>query len=467
MNLIWFRNDLRVDDNPALFHAAKNTNTPVAGVYFLCKKQWRRHQVGSNQQALIVKALQNLRHELSQLGIPLIVIDASEFDRIHIVFRKLIEQLQVTDVYFNIEYPINERRRDKHLIDLFAKQVTFHRYVGDSLVAPWKVVNGQGQGYKVFSAFARAAYKLIDEEPLIAYPIPIAREQNLTELNQKFDLFNADLPAVTPSAQGIPLVGASHLNAQLDKFIQNNVSDYQSNRDFPGIDGTSELSAPLAIGALSVRRCYQQAKENAGQSAHTWINELMWRDFYRSVMWHYPHVCQGKAFNAVEKNIIWSQNNEDLLRWQNGQTGIPIIDAAMMQLRSLGWMHNRLRMIVASYLTKNLWLDWRLGEMFFSQHLFDFDFASNNGGWQWCSSVGTDAAPYFRIFNPAAQQKKFDPQAKFIKHWIPQLESLSAKEIHQFESKQLPNYPSPQVDLKVSRKAAIETFKAAKSTFVE
>jgi deoxyribodipyrimidine photo-lyase len=175
-------------------------------------------------------------------------------------------------------------------------------------------------------------------------------------------------------------------------------------------------------------------------------------------------VSRGQAFNKVDRAIKWDVSNSAFAAWQRGETGIPIIDAAMKQLVTTGWMHNRLRMVVASYLTKNLFMDWRIGEAFFAEHLFDYDFSSNNGGWQWCASVGTDAAPYFRVFNPASQQKRFDPEAKFIKCWLPQLAQYSAKDIHRFETHPLNNYPPMQVNLKSSRQQAIETFKTAKLT---
>lgn len=461
MNLVWFRSDLRVDDNPALFHAAQDSQTPVVGVYFLCQKQWQQHQVGINQQFLILKALRQLQEKLQGLGIPLIIIDAKDFSGISRQLKKLITHLKISDVYFNIEYPINERRRDKQLVDVFAGEVNFHRYVGDSLVAPWKIVNGQQEGYKVFSAFARSAHKQLDQSPIVLYPEPAPRHQNIDqELLAK--LGNARIPVLSPTAEIVPDIGEHQVKLALNWFIENHVSEYQETRDYPELNGTSELSAALAIGVLSVRHCYQAAKEYSVQSTKTWINELVWRDFYRAVMWHYPHVCRGLPFNPVGGNIQWSCDMKALERWQQGKTGVPIIDAAMMQLVKFGWMHNRLRMIVASYLTKNLWIDWRLGESFFAKHLYDYDFASNNGGWQWCSSVGTDAAPYFRIFNPAAQQKKFDSKAQFIKRWLPQLADFKAADIHRFETHQLKDYFSPQVDLKVSRQLAIDNFKAAK-----
>jgi len=230
-----------------------------------------------------------------------------------------------------------------------------------------------------------------------------------------------ELPEVKITSKKIPEISSHHLIKQLKSFCQNSVSNYSDTRDFPAIQGTSELSAGLALGCLSVQRCYQEAIQHSQPS--TWVNELI-----------------------------------------QAKTGIPIIDAAMRQLLDTGWMHNRLRMIVASYLTKNLWQDWRKGEAFFAKHLFDYDFASNNGGWQWSASIGTDAAPYFRVFNPASQQKKFDPDCEFIKHWLPELKNYSAKQIHNFEKENLADYPAPQVDLKTSRKLSIEQFKLAKNT---
>ncbi|TQV84942.1 cryptochrome/photolyase family protein [Aliikangiella coralliicola] len=466
MNLIWFRNDLRVDDNPALHHAVNDKAQQTVAVYLLCQTQWELHNVGNNQRALIACALENLKEKLNGLNIPLLVVDADTFSQVPDILSAICHQFNIQNLYFNVEYPLNERLRDRRVVDVLAGKVKCHRFVADSLVAPWEIVTGERQGYKVYSAFARAVYRNIDQQPVVTYSPPdkLPKENlSLVDFSKVSSATSGEPIKVTPTAKRVPDVAEQKMHKKLRVFCKNTIDQYESDRDFPAIEGTSDLSAALAVGTISVRRCYQVAKDVAGEKAHKWIGELIWRDFYRSVIWHFPDICKGRAFNPVDSQLTWSRSIQNELAWQKGETGIPIIDAAMQQLIQTGWMHNRLRMIVASYFTKNLWLDWRKGEAFFAQHLFDYDFASNNGGWQWCASVGTDAAPYFRIFNPQAQQKKFDVDAFFIKQWVPALKSIDAKTIHRFESQEISGYFKPQVDLKLSRKLAIENFKKAKT----
>lgn len=461
MNLVWFRNDLRVADNPALSAACENKQKRVVAVYCICQEQWRLNGMGDNQAWLILQALAELKKSLEELNIPLVIVSPGRFDQVPEGLSAVCRQFGVRDLYFNMEYPVYERRRDKAVVEQLKESVTCHRKIGQSLVAPWEILNADGGGYKVFSAYARRVQVLLDQSPPINIPMPLSRHSDnmhITELDKSIKA----LPLIEPTSISSPDIRESSVVEKLERFCENQVVEYKDKRDFPAIKGTSELSSALAIGTISVVRCYHTAVQVGLSATATWVNELVWRDFYRSVMWNYPHVSRTQAFNPVDKAIVWSNNQEMLLQWQQGQTGIPIIDAAMNQLNQTGWMHNRLRMIVASYLTKNLFIDWREGEAYFARQLFDFDFASNNGGWQWSASVGTDAAPYFRVFNPAAQQKKFDPQAEFIKTWVPSLKDFSAQAIHKFESVQLAGYFQPQVDLKVSRKLAIAAFKEAK-----
>ncbi|WP_185964433.1 cryptochrome/photolyase family protein [Aliikangiella marina] len=460
MNLIWFRNDLRVNDNPALSSALENKQRQVVAVYCLCANQWAMHDMGNNQQWLVLQALSQLKVALAKLNIPLVILESETFQQVPNRLSELCGKLGVSDLFFNMEYPIYERRRDKAVVEKLADTVKCHRKVGQSLVAPWEILNGDGGGYKVFSAYARKVQVYLDHNPPINPAPPTARPAENRQI-PKISGVVSQLPSIKPSAEVTPDISEDFVNKQLQTFCRQQIGEYKANRDFPAIQGTSELSSALAVGTLSVARCYQTALQAGYPASSTWVNELVWRDFYRSVMWNYPRVSQRQAFNSVDKFVPWNNDRQVLEDWQSAKTGIPIIDAAMRQLNTTGWMHNRLRMIVASYLTKNLFVDWRHGEAYFAQQLFDFDFASNNGGWQWSASVGTDAAPYFRVFNPAAQQKKFDPQAEFIKAWLPELKAYSSNAIHKFETAPLEGYPRPQVDLKATRKLAIESFKRA------
>ena len=268
--------------------------------------------------------------------------------------------------------------------------------------------------------------------------------------------------------------GEKEARRRLDTFADEQISYYKNERDFPAKPGTSQLSAYLAAGVVSPRQCLHAAlQSNQGEfesgniGAITWINELLWREFYKHILVGYPRVSRHRAFRPETEALAWRDAPEDLAAWKEGRTGFPIIDAAMRQLLETGWMHNRLRMVVAMFLTKNLLIDWREGERFFMHHLVDGDLAANNGGWQWSSSTGTDAAPYFRIFNPVTQSEKFDSEGVFIKHWLPELAELNKKEVHNPASRRWPVWrgrlPAPIVDLKKSRERALAAFQSLPS----
>jgi len=259
---------------------------------------------------------------------------------------------------------------------------------------------------------------------------------------------------------------------RLDRFVERRIDRYHEDRDYPSIEGTSALSPWLACGALSPRQCLQAAAEaNLGEidsgrrGVTTWIAELVWREFYRHVLVGFPRVSRGRAFRRETDRLPWRGDDEALRRWREGRTGVPIVDAAMRQMRATGWMHNRLRMIAAMYLAKDLFLDWRSGEAVFMRGLVDGDFANNNGGWQWSASTGVDAAPYFRVFNPVRQSERWDPEGRFIRTWCPELAGLGPKEIHdpsRLGAGRLArlDYPEPLVDHGLARERVVEAFKS-------
>lgn len=473
MNIVWFRKDLRLVDNPAFYHACKDSDFPVIAIYCFSRKQFEKHWIGINQQALIVSQLIQLAKELKTLNIPLLVLDC-DYSNSHHVINRLVEAIRASALYFNVEIPFDERERDKRVVECLSTKINCKRYYSDSLVPPWKLKNKTGTGYKVFTPFSKALKLFISERPLWLFSKPEAKSSDhfklvVDSINQASNQI-ASLSIETLKNEfkhefkcNFPLPDLSYekSRAALVRFCKTNLAEYAHKRDYPAVEGTSNLSRALALGTISVGECYLTASEIGGESSSKWLDELIWRDFYRSVMWHYPRVSKNKAFNPLDQYMRWNQAGDALNAFYQGHTGVPIIDAAIQQLLQTGWMHNRLRMIVASFFTKNLWGDWRLGEKFFASHLMDYDFPSNNAGWQWSASIGTDAAPYFRVFNPQAQQMKYDPEVSFIKYWLPQLKGYSAKEIHQFESKKLNNYPQCIVSLKSSRLASIEKFKQA------
>jgi deoxyribodipyrimidine photo-lyase len=489
MQLIWFRNDLRVEDNPALYQADQDRQQPLVAVYCYCPQQWQEYGIGENHQALVLQQLEVLESSLKKLNIKLYLLNSQSFAETPMVLKSFCQIMQINDVYFNVEYGYDERTRDKKLVDNLQGISQCHRFAGDSLMAPWRILNDSQNPYKVYSAYARKFRQLISDQPLYRTPSiePLGAE-NINWVNNKFesqislaDSIQTDPSQTDPVHTGliklvsiesllknnqsnlkVPQLHYQSVKKNLIEFCQTSVHHYPQKRDIPSVKGTSFLSPALCVGVISATDCYLTAQEIAPNESEKWLNELVWRDFYRAVMWHFPRVSKGLGFNPIDNFLKWQQQDDEVEKFYIGETGIPIIDAAIKQLLNTGWMHNRLRMITASYFCKNLWADWRLGEAFFAKHLIDYDFASNNGGWQWCASVGTDAAPYFRVFNPQSQQKNYDPQTDFIKMWLPDLADYPAKSIHAYDKNNLGRYPTSQIDLKQSRQQAIEAFKNTK-----
>ena len=465
--LVWLRNDLRLRDNPALFHAAREGQAKLA-VYLVCDQLIERHQTAPARLDLIRRQLVWLEPQLARLNIPLVLLRVPQTADIASEMLALARQVQCDRIYFNAEYPLDELNRDRALVKVFcAAGLDFQRFHDRVILPPGALRNGQGQPYQVFSAFKRRWRQLAAEGLQPAYPLPVPQAQANARskvlgipLDEAFQgLALRDLSDLWPAGEDRAL-------ERLDNFATQELADYQQARDLPALDATSRLSPYLAMGSLSPRQCLHAALNanrgdwNAGLvGAQTWIDELIWRDFYQHVTVDFPQVCKNRPLQAHTDAFPWRYDLADFDAWCRGGTGIPIIDAAMRQLLATGWMHNRLRMVVAMFLTKNLRIDWRWGESWFMSQLIDGDFAANNGGWQWSASTGTDAAPYFRIFNPVTQSQRFDPQGAFIRSYLPALRPLSAKAIHQ-PPPTTPGYPAPMVDLKASRKETIALFKA-------
>jgi deoxyribodipyrimidine photo-lyase len=471
MNMMWFREDLRTDDNTALFHAAKNTNQGVVGVYILDRTGWLNHHVAASRIDFILRGLHELRHDLNKLNIPLVVIEVTAPSEVPIELAKLVKQLQAHAVFFNRQYEVNERKRDQVVQDILQKQdVACYSYDDQVIFSPGTVCNQQGEFYKVFTAYKRAWYRLfLEKKALRLLPCPALQP-----------VLNMTLSAIPTAMSGVKSTveptlwsaGEREANRRLRHFIKNALSQYDQQRDFPALSGTSQLSPYLAAGMISPRRCFMAALlannnelETGNKGAITWMVELIWRDFYKHILLAVPRVSMNKAYNIATEKIHWKFNKEQFLAWQQGQTGYPLIDAAMRQLNLTGWMHNRLRMIVAMFFTKNLFFDWRLGEQYFMSQLIDGDLAANNGGWQWCASTGTDSAPYFRVFNPLSQSKRFDPEGDFIRQYCPELADFDSHSIHDPHGRNsllaaACGYPQPTVDLKRSRQHAIEAFRS-------
>ncbi|MGE8150551.1 deoxyribodipyrimidine photo-lyase [Pseudomonas vancouverensis] len=468
MQLIWLRSDLRLHDNTALSAAA--ARGPTVAVYLLSPQQWLAHDDAPCKVDFWLRNLRELRLELDRLNIPLLIRTAPSWDDAPAVLLELCLQLQIDALYLNEEYGIHETRRDAAVArKLKAEGIEVRRYLDQLLFKPGSVLTKTGTYFQVFSQFRKVCYERLHH----SLPGLVLAPKSQTPLNLASD-------ALPDSVEGFAVpsdtlrnlwpAGENEAQRRLDAFTDQQIEYYGNDRDFPARPGTSQLSAYLAAGVISPRQCLHAAlQSNHGEfetghpSAVTWINELLWREFYKHILVGYPRVSRHRAFRPETEAIAWRDAPDDLAAWQQARTGLPIIDAAMRQLLETGWMHNRLRMVVAMFLTKNLLIDWREGERFFMRHLIDGDLAANNGGWQWSSSTGTDSAPYFRIFNPLSQSEKFDPEGLFIKHWLPELASLSKKEVHNPANLGglfgAVDYPSPIVDLHASRARALAAFK--------
>lgn len=337
------------------------------------------------------------------------------------------------------------------------------KYRDQSIVPVGEILTGKQEPYSVFTPFSRRWRAWIEEHPPRVLPLPGLRGAPLKPAAI------GTIPEPFQGAMALPEAGENAAHQQLEQFLEQEVYRYGEQRDFPALEGTSRLSPYLACGTLSGRQCLVAAQQALAAGANpdgvwTWINELAWRDFYIHVLYHHPRISMHRAFKPETEALQWNRPGAEFEAWKTGHTGIPIVDAAMRQLNTTGWMHNRLRMITAMFLSKNLFIDWRLGEAYFMSRLVDGFLASNNGGWQWSASTGTDAAPYFRIFNPVTQSERFDPSGEFIRQWVPELATLDNRRIHDPGKGGLvpAGYPPAIVDLKTSRKEAIARFQALK-----
>ncbi|WP_305418882.1 deoxyribodipyrimidine photo-lyase [Photobacterium leiognathi] len=472
--IIWFRDDLRTVDNTALNHAIE-TGLPVIALFVATPMQWHEHHVAAIQIDFIHRRLRVLKQQLSVLNIPLQVMQCNDFSESVDAIAEYCHQHRVVHVFANKQYPLNEQLRDEKLGVLLAQSGIKQSLFDDNYVLePETILNREGELFKVFTPYRNAWIKRFSAEP--SYPVTTNKEVALSDTTSAMLADSTDIQSL-----GYPVIESvlwpvdeEAILQRLDMFCVTKAQDYHQQRDFPAIDGTSCLSPFLAIGALSARQCVHQLLQhfphalevNKEDGAFTWLNEIIWREFYGHLLHRYPELSKNHPFQDYTQYVRWQDNPTLLKAWQDGKTGFPIVDAAMRQLRATGWMHNRLRMITASFLTKDLLCDWRAGEQWFMQHLIDGDFASNNGGWQWAASTGTDSQPYFRVFNPTLQGQRFDPKGDFIRTWVKELAKVPDKYIHtphQWDSSGSLDYPLPIVDHKEARLLAIEAFKQAKA----
>ena len=429
LSLVWLRRDLRLHDNAALYHAFKS-GRPVVPVFIfdrviLDELEDRRDR----RVEFLVQEINRLQGELVKMGSTMIVRYGKPVD----VWKELIGQYNIGDIFANHDYEVYAKERDKAIGDLLTENgIGFHTSKDQTIFERDEVLTGKKTPYTVFTPYSRKWREKLNDFYLKPYPTE-------TYFSQFWKI----------SPEVIPTLEEMNFQPVGESFPARTVSDtlldtYRKTRDFPALPhSTSELSMHLRFGTVSIRELAQQANE---VDEKTFLNELCWRDFYFQVLDHFPHV-EKHSFRRAYDEIEWRNNEDEFEKWCEGQTGYPIVDAGMRQLNTIGWMHNRVRMITASFLCKHLLIDWRWGEAYFGKKLRDYDLSANNGGWQWAAGSGTDAAPYFRVFNPTLQARKFDPKAEYIHHWVPEVDS--------------PTYPKPIVEHTMARQRAIDTYRKA------
>ncbi len=459
--LVWFRSDLRVDDNPALHHACRRSDGAVYGLFLPAPGQWQRHGWGASRAAFTLRSVAALAEALAARGIPLLVRRSDVFADAPGAVVAVAEEVQAAAVFFNEEYEVNERRRDRAVAAALAERgIAATAFHDQTVLPPASLRTRAGGFYTVFTPFRRTWERAVEDAGAVRLlpapeprgPMP-RRPEPVPERLEPFGPASllADLWPAGSSEAGRRLVG----------FTDVPIEHYHERRDLLAADGTSALSPYLAVGSISVRRCLQEARAAGGEGAAAWEGELVWREFYRHVLVGYPRVCMNRPFRLETERVAWRDDSEGLSAWREGRTGFPVVDAGMRQLAATGWMHNRARMITAAFLAKDLLVDWRRGEAHFAGHLVDLDFANNNGGWQWAASTGTDAAPYFRVFNPTTQGRRFDPEGDYLRRWLPELAGLDAGEIHDPApaTRRRVGYPEPVVDHAAARQRALDAFR--------
>ncbi|KQY86436.1 deoxyribodipyrimidine photo-lyase [Pelomonas sp. Root1444] len=466
--LVWLRRDLRVDDNAALYHALKAAKQ-VYCAFILDRDILDALPRADRRVEFILGALQVLDEDLRQLGGALIVRHGIAADEL----PRLAAELRVQAVFANHDDEPQALTRDARVAERLASFNADLRTFKDHVIFERReVMTAAGGAYSVFTPYKNAWLRKVDAFYLSSYPVErhaaaLAGSEIATGVPALADIGFQPAGLIAHVGQGSR--GAAAL---LDDFLDR-ITDYDQRRDFPALKGPSYLSVHLRFGTVSIRRLARiahQLMQGGDHGAEVWLSELIWRDFYHQVMHHHPHAMTA-AFRPEYDQIHWetgTQAEQLFSAWCEGRTGYPLVDAAMRQLNQTGYMHNRLRMVTASFLTKDLGLDWRRGEAYFARQLLDYDLASNNGGWQWASSSGCDAQPYFRIFNPTSQSEKFDPQGHFIRRYCPELADLSRAEIHapwpsaplQMQGR---DYPHPIVDHAVARERTLARYAVVKS----
>ncbi|RKS02554.1 deoxyribodipyrimidine photo-lyase [Flavobacterium sp. 102] len=426
MNIFWFRRDLRLEDNVGLFHALQS-GEEVLPIFIFDENILSQLSNDDSRVTFIHQQLVKIQNQLNKLGKSLAVFYGDPFE----VYNKILTENEITSVYTNHDYEPYARKRDLELYYLFKEyNIEFKTSKDQVIFEKSEVVKDDGTPYVVYTPYSNKWKERFKKTQLASY--------NSEDYLDKITLHS--YPFLSLSAIGFV---ESNLSVTPYDISDSLIDNYEATRNFPALNKTSYLGIYLRFGAVSIRKMVAKALESNNE---TFLKELIWREFFMQILWHFPHTV-NKSFKAKYDEIQWSNNEALFQKWCEGKTGYPFVDAGMRELNATGHMHNRVRMIVASFLCKHLLIDWRWGETYFAQKLLDYEQASNVGNWQWAAGSGVDAAPYFRIFNPTEQIKKFDKDLVYIKKWIPELNSLE--------------YPQPIVDHKEAREKCLRTYKVA------
>ncbi len=425
INIFWFRRDLRFKDNHGLFRALVS-DLPVLPVFIFDKEILNKLSDKNDARVtFIYSEIKKLEEVLHKNGSSFKILHSNPLD----AFQKLVKIFPIHSVYANKDYEPYALRRDKKVADfLHRKGINFLTFKDHVIFEENEVLKDDGNPYTIFTPYSKRWKQVLGNQEIDEY----SSEKKLDKLH-KTEHFR------------IPTLGElgfekSSVEVTLPVISRKIISNYSKTRDLPGIEGTTRLGIHLRFGTVSIREVTKTALE----LSEAFLNELIWRNFFIDILWHFPYVTD-KAFKPKYDFIQWRNNEAEFKRWCRGETGYPLVDAGMRELNKTGFMHNRVRMVTASFLTKHLLIDWRWGEAYFAEKLLDYELASNNGNWQWAAGSGCDAAPYFRIFNPESQLKKFDPQEKYVRKWIPEYGTLK--------------YPQPIVEHKFARERALNAYK--------
>jgi deoxyribodipyrimidine photo-lyase len=403
INIIWFRRDLRLVDNAALYYALKESSNVLPIFIFDRNILDELEDRTDKRLQFIHNTLQEMQQQFVELNSSLEIFYSTPIE----TFKQLVEKYNIETVYTNHDFELYATQRDSLIKDfLHQHSINFKTYKDHIIFEKNEVTKDDGLPYTIFTPYSKKWKLKLNEFYYKSYP------------TEKY--FNKLYKQSSQQIISLQQMNFNEVNIDFPKKSLN-VEKYKEQRDFPAINGTSRLGVHLRFGTISVRKLVQYVLP----LNETFLNELIWRDFYFSIVYHFPNINNNKAFRQEYDLIEWRNNKEEFDKWCAGKTGYPIVDAGMRELNETGFMHNRVRMIVASFLTKHLLIDWRWGEAYFAKKLLDFDFAANNGGWQWAAGCGCDAAPYFRVFNPTLQTEKFDKDLHYIKKWVPEINSFN------------------------------------------